>query len=192
MTAQITVQSTSAKLYRPLLFPWTTPVSWRGETCYVGKSWPSCLDCPGLHSGESTSVCRSMVSGDQRMPTTTTTITAAIVLFTHDSKAVQSLLLSQDEMQQDRSLRLKTLAVTHLHAQYLLFQMPNKGDQQSLCMLNSLNSDNSERYFHLYGTTPVSLHTTVATKHQYFSSAAIYGQVIFTISTDHSIYHILI
>ena len=60
--------ATSAKLYRSLLFPWTTPVPWRGEACYVGKSRPSCLDCSGLHSEESASVCSSMVPGDQRMP----------------------------------------------------------------------------------------------------------------------------
>ena len=51
------------------LFPWTTSMSWRVEVCYVGNSWPSCLDCPGLHAGESTSVWRSMVSGNRRMPT---------------------------------------------------------------------------------------------------------------------------
>ena len=65
--------ATGAMLCWSLPFPWTTWVSWRREACYMGNSWPSCLDCPGLHSGESTSVCGSMVSGDWWMPATATT-----------------------------------------------------------------------------------------------------------------------
>ena len=52
--------ATSAKLYRYLLFPWTTPVLWRGEACYMhGQELAFLLRLP--KPGGSTSVCRSMV-----------------------------------------------------------------------------------------------------------------------------------
>ena len=45
-----------------------------GRPANMGNSWPSCLDCPGLYLEESTSVCRSIVPGDQKMPTTTSSV----------------------------------------------------------------------------------------------------------------------
>ena len=61
--------ATGAKLCWSLPFPWTTPVSWRREACYMSKAAIPTLIAQGcMHSGECKSVCRSIVSGDQQMP----------------------------------------------------------------------------------------------------------------------------